>query len=151
MLRHRPAELFFEQAKKRKVGILARVPLASGLLTGKMRPDTVFAESDHRNFNRAGQAFDVGETFAGVPYEEGLAAVEELRPLVPEGATMAAFALRWILMNDAVTVAIPGAKNESQAHGNADAAGLAPLSPESMAAASEIYERRIAPFVEQRW
>jgi aryl-alcohol dehydrogenase-like predicted oxidoreductase len=151
MFRQRPARLLLPEAKKKGVAVIVRVPLASGLLTGKMRPDTVFAKTDHRNFNREGQAFDVGETFAGVPYAEGLAAVEELKPLVPEGASMAALALRWILMNDAVTVTIPGAKNERQARDNADAAKLAPLTAETMAAVREIYERRIAPFVEQRW
>jgi len=151
IFRQRPERLFFSEAKRKGVAVIVRVPLASGMLTGKMRPDTVFAESDHRNFNREGKAFDVGETFAGVPYEEGLAAVEALRPLVPEGATMAAFALRWILMNDAVTVTIPGAKNESQARANADAAKLAPLPAETMAAVRDIYDKRIAPYVDQCW
>ena len=107
----RPAGLFFEQARAQQVGILARVPLASGLLTGKLSADSAFAADDHRSFNRFGQAFDMGETFSGVPYEVGLQAVEELRPLVPPGVTMSQFALRWILMFDVVTCAIPGAKD----------------------------------------
>jgi aryl-alcohol dehydrogenase-like predicted oxidoreductase len=151
MFRQRPADLFFAQAQARQVGILARVPLASGLLTGKMRPDTDFAESDHRSFNRRGEAFDVGETFAGVPYEVGLAAVEELRPLVPLGATMAQMALRWILMFDAVSCAIPGAKRPSQARDNVAASALPPLSEETMAAVRDVYERRVRPLVHQRW
>jgi aryl-alcohol dehydrogenase-like predicted oxidoreductase len=151
MFRHRPAELFFPQAKARQVGILARVPLASGLLTGKLRPDSTFSADDHRNYNRFGQSFDVGETFSGVPYEAGLAAVEELRPLVPEGATMAQMALRWILMFDAVSCAIPGAKNPAQAAGNVAASGLAPLSEETMATVREVYDRWIRPHVHFRW
>ncbi len=151
MFRHRPAEFFFPQAKARQVGILARVPLASGLLTGKMKPDTRFAPDDHRYFNRAGQAFDVGETFAGVPYEVGLAAVAELQRLVPAGATMAQLALRWILMFDAVTCAIPGAKRPSQAEENIAAANLPPLSAEEMAAVREVYDRMIRPHVHHRW
>ena len=151
IFRQRPERLFFAEAKKKGVAVIVRVPLASGLLTGKMTRQTHFASDDHRAFNRHGEKFDMGETFAGVPYEEGLAAVEELRPLVPQGATMAAFALRWILMNDAVTVAIPGAKNAEQARGNAAAADLPALSAATMAAAKAIYDRRIAPHVEQRW
>jgi aryl-alcohol dehydrogenase-like predicted oxidoreductase len=127
------------------------VPLASGMLSGKFKPDTKFDPSDHRQFNRHGEAFDVGETFAGVPYEEGLAAVEEIRPLVPAGATMAQMALRWVLMYDAVSVVIPGAKNPEQARMNVDAAALAALPPETMAQIRSIYERRIKPAVHQRW
>jgi aryl-alcohol dehydrogenase-like predicted oxidoreductase len=151
MFRQRPAGLFFSQAKAKNVGILARVPLASGLLTGKMRADTAFESDDHRNYNRDGQSFDVGETFAGVPYEVGLAAVEELRPMVPQGATMAQMALRWILMFDAVSCAIPGAKNPAQAADNAAASAMPPIGDESMAAVREIYDRRIRPHVHQRW
>ena len=151
MFRQRPAGLFFSQAKAKNVGILARVPLASGLLTGKMRADTAFESDDHRNYNRDGQFFDVGETFAGVPYEVGLAAVEELRPLVPQGANMAQMALRWILMFDAVSCAIPGAKNPAQAADNAAASAMPPIGDESMAAVREIYDRRIRPHVHQRW
>ncbi|WP_027685154.1 aldo/keto reductase [Rhizobium leguminosarum] len=151
IFRQRPDHLFFQEARRRNVAIIARVPLASGLLSGKITRDTHFASDDHRNFNRNGEAFDVGETFAGVPFEVGLQAVEEVRKLVPEGATMAAFALRWILMSDAVTVVIPGARNAEQAKANAAAAELAPLSGDVMAATREIYERLIAPHVHQRW
>jgi aryl-alcohol dehydrogenase-like predicted oxidoreductase len=112
--RQRPADLFFAEAKRRKVGILARVPLSSGMLTGRLTRDSQFAADDHRQFNRRGEQFDVGETFSGVDYETSLAAVEELRALVPSGVTMAQFALRWILMFDAVTCAIPGGKRPSQ-------------------------------------
>ncbi len=151
MFRQRPSELFFELAKKRRVGILARVPLASGLLTGKMSPNTRFSSDDHRNFNREGKAFDVGETFSGVDYETGLKAVEELRKLVPTGASMAQFALRWILMFDAVSLAIPGAKNALQARDNAAASDLPELSPETMRRVAEIYDEYIRPQVHQRW
>ncbi|MGO6818988.1 aldo/keto reductase [Rhizobium brockwellii] len=151
IFRQRPDHLFFQEARRRNVAIIARVPLASGLLSGKITRDTHFASDDHRNFNRNGEAFDVGETFAGVPFEVGLQAVEEVRKLVPEGATMAAFALRWILMSDAVTVVIPGARNAEQAKANAAAADLAPLSADVMAATRKIYERLIAPHVHQRW
>jgi aryl-alcohol dehydrogenase-like predicted oxidoreductase len=151
MFRHRPAELFFSEAVAKRVGILARVPLASGLLTGKMRPDTSFEESDHRRYNRHGESFDVGETFAGVPYEVGLEAVEELRPLVPGGMTMAQMALRWILMFDAVSCAIPGAKRPSQAADNVAACDLATLSDEAMTAVREVYDRLVRPHVHHRW
>ena len=127
------------------------MPLASGLLSGKINSATAFADDDHRKFNRNGEAFDVGETFAGVPFEVGLQAVEEVRKLVPEGTTMAAFALRWILMSDAVTVVIPGARNGEQAKANAAAADLAPLSADVMAATRDVYDRLVAPHVHQRW
>ena len=149
--RQRPAELFFQLAKEKRVGILARVPLASGMLTGKFRPDTKFEEGDHRNFNRHGEAFDVGETFAGVDYPVALEAVEEIRKLVPEGVSMSQFALRWILMFDAVICAIPGGKRPEQVADNAAASELASLSAETMTAIREIYERRIKPLVHQRW
>ncbi len=151
MFRHRPADLFFREAKARQVGILARVPLASGLLSGKMRAETTFAADDHRNFNRHGEAFDVGETFSGVDYEQGLAAVEELRALVPENATMAQLALRWILMFDAVTCAIPGAKNIQQVEDNVHAAELPPLTDEQMAVVRDVYDRYIRDQVHHRW
>ncbi|MBX4869650.1 aldo/keto reductase [Rhizobium bangladeshense] len=151
IFRQRPDHLFFTEARRRNVAIIARVPLASGLLSGKISRETQFASDDHRNFNRHGEAFDVGETFAGVPLEVGLQAVEEVRKLVPQGATMAAFALRWILMAEAVTVVIPGARNAEQARANAAAADLAPLSADVMATTREIYERLIAPHVHQRW
>lgn len=151
MLRHRPAELFFQEAKRRKVGILARVPLASGLLTGKMNKDSTFAADDHRNFNRYGQSFDRGETFSGVDYETGLEAVEEIRKLVPAGATMPQFALRWILMFDAVSCVIPGAKRPSQAEDNIRAADLPPLTEAQMKTVEDIYNRYARPQVHHRW
>jgi len=151
IFRQRPAELFFKLAKDKKVGILARVPLASGLLTGKMTRETTFESDDHRNFNRYGESFDVGETFSGVDYETGLDAVAELRALVPEGATMAQFALRWILMFEAVSLAIPGAKNRQQAVDNAQSADLLPLSDEAMARTVQIYDQTIRQQVHQRW
>ena len=151
IFRQRPAELFFDQAKRRKVGILARVPLASGMLTGKLTMDSQFAADDHRAFNRHGELFDRGETFSGVDYQTALQAVEELRGLVPEGMTMAQFALNWILMSDAVTCAIPGAKRPSQAEDNALAADLPQLSPETMRAIERIYDHRIRPLVHHFW
>ena len=151
MFRQRAASLFFQEAKRRNVAVIARVPLASGLLSGKITASTQFAAEDHRNFNRNGEAFDVGETFAGVPFETGLAAVEEVRKLVPSGASMAQFALRWILMHEAVTVVIPGARNGEQAKANAAASDLAALSADVMAASRDVYERLIAPHVHHRW
>lgn len=149
--RQRPADRFLDEALRRDVGVLARVPLASGLLTGKLRRDTAFEETDHRLFNRHGQSFDVGETFAGIDYEIGLAAVEELRALVPDGATLAQLALRWILMHPGVTSTIPGARTPEQARANAAAADLAPLGDATMARVREVYDRRIRPLVHQRW
>lgn len=151
IFRQRPADLFFREAKRKNVAVIVRVPLASGLLSGRISRDTAFAKDDHRNFNRHGDAFDVGETFAGVPFEVGLQAVEEVRKLVPAGASMAAFALKWILMNEAVSVVIPGARNEAQARDNAAAADLAALSADVMTATKEIYARLVAPHVHQRW
>ena len=151
IFRQRPADLFFKEAKRKNVAVIVRVPLASGLLTGKITRDTKFTPDDHRNFNRHGEAFDVGETFAGVPLETGLQAVEELKKLVPTGTTLAGFALRWILMNDAVTVVIPGARSAQQARANAAASDLPPLSADTMAAARAVYDRLIAPHVHQRW
>lgn len=151
IFRQRPAELFFPLAQKKQVAILTRVPLASGLLTGKMSEDTTFPESDHRNYNREGEAFDVGETFAGVPFKTGLAAVDELRHLVPEGISMAQFALRWILMFDAVSLAIPGAKNPKQARENAAASELPALDKETMMKIEGIYNQYIRDEVHHRW
>jgi len=151
IFRQRPADLFFREAKAKNVATIIRVPLSSGMLTGKMSAQSAFAADDHRAFNREGAAFDMGETFSGVPYEVGLEAVEALRPLVPGGATMAQFALKWILMQDAVTVTIPGAKNKSQAEDNAAASALAPLSAEVMAEVRRIYEDKIKPHVHQKW
>ena len=151
LFRMRPAELFFRQAQERNVAIIARVPLASGLLSGKFTRETRFESNDHRLFNRNGEAFDVGETFSGVPYDIGLAAVERIRPLVSGDATMAQLALRWILMHDAVTVVIPGARNPPQALANVAAAGLPPLSDEVMDEIARIYAEDIRPYVHQRW
>jgi aryl-alcohol dehydrogenase-like predicted oxidoreductase len=151
MFRHRPSELFFPEAKRRKVGILARVPLASGLLTGKMSRESSFAADDHRNFNRYGQSFDRGETFSGVDFETGLQAVEELKTVFKDGATLAQVALRWILMFDAVTCAIPGAKRPSQAEDNIAAADLPPLREVQMARVREIYGKYIRAQVHHRW
>jgi len=151
IFRQRPSEQFFDMAKRRDVAIIVRVPLASGMLSGKFKRDSQFPANDHRNYNRHGEAFDVGETFAGVPYEEGLAAVEEIRALTPPGATMAQFALRWILMQDAVSVVIPGAKNAQQAKENVVAAALPPIPAETMQKIATIYASRIKPFVHQRW
>ncbi|WP_242222065.1 aldo/keto reductase [Shinella zoogloeoides] len=151
IFRQRPARLFFQEAARRKVAIIARVPLASGLLSGKITRDTAFAADDHRNFNRNGDAFDVGETFAGVPFETGLQAVEEIRALVPAGESMAAFALRWILMADAVSVVIPGARNGEQAKANAAAASLPAIPQDVMDATRAVYDRLVAPHVHQRW
>lgn len=151
MFRHRPAELFFPRAVRRDVGIIVRVPLASGMLTGKMGRDTSFAADDHRNFNRHGEAFDVGETFSGVPYDVALDAVEELRAIIPGNATMAQFALRWILMEEAVSVVIPGAKNRDQATANAGASALPLIPNDVMEKVRALYDDRIAPHVHQRW
>jgi aryl-alcohol dehydrogenase-like predicted oxidoreductase len=151
IFRQRPASLFFAEAKRRNVAIIVRVPLASGLLTGKMTAQTAFAADDHRAFNRNGEVFDKGETFAGVPYDIALAAVDELRGLVPVGRTMAEFALRWILMNDAVTTVIPGARNAAQAQTNSAASDAEPLSAEAMLAIETIYRDRIAPHVHHAW
>ncbi len=151
MFRHRPSELFFQEARRRKVGILARVPLASGMLTGKLSRESVFAADDHRQFNRHGQAFDVGETFSGVDYDTGLAAVEEIKALLPNDATLAQFALRWILMFDAVTCAIPGAKTPKQMEDNAASAELPPLSEVQMLKIREIYGKYVRAQVHHRW
>ena len=149
--RQRPAAVFFPQAKRKQIGILARVPLASGLLTGKFKRNSQFDPEDHRNFNRHGEAFDVGETFAGVDYEIALQAVEEIRSFLPPGMSMAQFALKWILMFDAVSCAIPGGKSPEQVADNCRASDLAPLSPEVMDAISAVYKDKIAPLVHQRW
>lgn len=151
IFRQRPTELFFPEAKKREIGILARVPLASGMLTGKLNSKSEFAADDHRAFNRHGEASDRGETFSGVDYETGLQAIEELRALVPDGMTMAQFALRWILMFDAVSCAIPGGKTPAQVEDNVRAAESATLSDETMSATREIYDRRIRPLVHHYW
>ncbi len=151
MFRQRPAERFFDVAQEENVGILARVPLASGLLTGKYGADASFPENDHRHFNREGKAFDRGETFAGVELERGIQAVRELEEIRPDGMTMAQFALRWILTFDAVSCTIPGAKRPEQAEENAEAADLPPLSDETMNAVRAIYDRYIRDQVHHRW
>jgi aryl-alcohol dehydrogenase-like predicted oxidoreductase len=151
VFRQRPAELFFDRARRRDVGVIVRVPLASGLLTGKFDRETTFAPNDHRAFNRHGEQFDVGETFAGVDFQLGLEVVDELRALVPEGATLAQLALRWILAFDAVSTVIPGAKTPEQARTNAAAAELPELTAATMRRIEELYRERIAPQVHHRW
>ncbi|HEX8322969.1 MAG TPA: aldo/keto reductase [Tepidisphaeraceae bacterium] len=153
VFRQRPADTFFDAAKQRNVGILARVPLASGLLTGKFKPGQQFAQDDHRNFNQTGQAFDAGETFSGLGdhLDDAYAAVEELKKIVPPGQTLTQFALRWILMHDAVTCAIPGAKDADQAAANVAAAALPPLTAEQMTAIRGVYDRYIKAHVDGRW
>ncbi len=151
MFRLKPAEEFFAAAQASQVGILARVPLASGLLTGKLTAQSTFEADDHRAFNRNGESFDKGETFSGVPYERGLEAVEALKAIKPAGMSMAQFALRWILMFDAVTCTIPGAKRPSQAEDNCAAADLPPLSPETMQAVEKIYNQYIRETVQALW
>jgi aryl-alcohol dehydrogenase-like predicted oxidoreductase len=151
MFRFKPAEEFFKAAQERQVGIIVRVPLASGMLSGKFKRDTQFDAKDHRNYNRHGESFDQGETFSGVDYETGLAAVEELRVLVPPGVSMAQFALRWILMFPEVTTVIAGSKNPQQAEDNTHAAELPPLSEETMRRVQEIYDKSIRAQVQARW
>jgi aryl-alcohol dehydrogenase-like predicted oxidoreductase len=149
--RLKPLERVLPAAAEAGVGIIARVPLASGLLSGRYDEHTTFPADDHRAYNRHGEAFDVGETFAGVDYETGLEAVRRLRPLVPPGVTMAQFALRWIVDQAGVTVVIPGARNAGQAQANAAAAGLAPLPTETQAAVKAIYDELIRPAVHDKW
>lgn len=151
MFRQRPMDLFFGEAERRKVGILARVPLSSGMLTGKMTRTSTFHEDDHRRFNRQGESFDRGETFSGLDYEIGLDAVDEFRALLPEGMTMSQMALRWILMSPAVTCAIPGAKRPSQVEENVAAADLPAPSEETMTRVRAIYDRLVRPQVHHYW
>jgi aryl-alcohol dehydrogenase-like predicted oxidoreductase len=151
IFRQRPAELFFPEAARRQVGVLVRLPLSSGMLTGKLRRDSSFAPDDHRAYNRHGDAFDRGETFSGVDYERGLELVDELRPLVPAGSTMPQFALRWTLMFDAVTCAIPGGRTTAQVLDNSAAADLPPLSRDTMQGVQRIYDAKIRPLVHQYW
>jgi aryl-alcohol dehydrogenase-like predicted oxidoreductase len=151
MLRLKPATEFFPDAKKRNVGVLARVPLASGLLTGKITAQTQFPKDDHRNFNRHGESFDQGETFSGVDLQRGLSAVSELKKLVPVGMSMAQFALRWILMFDQVTCAIPGAKTEAQVDENVKAATLHVLDAQTMNGVQSVYEHLIRPEIQEKW
>ena len=151
IFRQRPAERFLAAARDAGVGVIVRVPLASGLLTGKMTRNTQFAADDHRNYNRHGEAFDVGETFSGVDLETGLGAVDELRTLVPPGETMAALALRFCLSDPGVSTVIPGAKNPDQARQNAAAGELGPLDGPTLERLAGIYRERIAPEVHNRW
>ena len=151
IFRQRPAELFFEQARLRDVGLIIRVPLASGLLTGKFSKESSFAADDHRSFNRHGEQFDVGETFSGVDYDTGLEAVEELKALVPAGASLTQLALRWILDHESVTTVIAGARTSEQVRDNAAASDLAQLSEEIHATIATLYREQIAPQVHQRW
>lgn len=151
MFRHRPADLFFEQAKKKQVGILTRVPLSSGMLTGKFTKDSKFEDDDHRKFNRNGEDFDKGETFSGVDFDLSLKAVDELKAICPKGMTMTQFALKWILMFDAVTCAIPGAKRVRQVEENISAVGLPSLSDGTMKEVNDIYEKYIKESVHYYW
>ncbi len=151
MFRHRPSELFFSLAKQRDVGVIVRVPLASGLLSGKMDASTTFGPDDHRNFNRDGQSFDKGETFSGVDFGAGLQAVEELKRLFPDPENLPAYALRWILMFDAVSCVIPGASRLEHVESNVRAADLPPLTDEQMAGIEAIYEKYLKADVHQRW
>jgi aryl-alcohol dehydrogenase-like predicted oxidoreductase len=149
--RPKPLERVLPAAREAGVGIIARVPLASGLLSGRYTSETTFGADDHRTYNRHGEAFDAGETFSGVDFETGLEAVRRLAPLVPPGATMAQWALRWVLDQPGVSVVIPGARNPEQARANAAAAALAPLSSDDLAAVQAVYDELIRPSVHARW
>ncbi len=151
IFRQRPKDLFFPRAQQRDVGILVRLPLSSGLLSGKITRHTAFAPDDHRNYNRHGEQFDRGETFSGVDFDVALDAVEEIRRVLPEGISMANFALRWILDHKAVSCVIPGARNEQQVFQNVAASALPPLTSEQMAALAKLYDTKIRPLVHQRW
>jgi aryl-alcohol dehydrogenase-like predicted oxidoreductase len=151
VLRRKPIEQVLPAAQQAGVGIVARVPLASGLLSGKYDEHTTFAADDHRTYNRSGEAFDVGETFSGVPFDVGVAAAREVAALTPDGATTAQLALRWVVDQPGVTTVIPGARSPEQARANADAAALAPLDADQLAALCEIYDRRVRALVHERW
>jgi len=151
IFRQRPAELLFRETLARRVGILARLPLSSGLLSGHLKPTTQFSADDHRSFNRDGASFDKGETFSGLDYDSGLQAVEALRPLVPPGQTLAQFALRWILLQQAVTCAIPGGRRPAQVEENMRAADLPALPDSTVRAIEAVYERHVKLQVHQRW
>jgi aryl-alcohol dehydrogenase-like predicted oxidoreductase len=151
VLRQRPADLFFAEAQRKRVGILARLPLSSGMLTGKMTRQSTFSPDDHRAFNRHGEAFDRGETFSGIDYEQGLEAVEELKKLLPAGTSLAQLALRFILSFEAVTCAIPGAKRPAQVDENVVAADAPPLDATMLASIRAVYERRVKPLVHHHW
>jgi aryl-alcohol dehydrogenase-like predicted oxidoreductase len=151
IFRQRPKDLFFPLAQQRDVGILVRLPLSSGLLSGKITRHTSFAADDHRSYNRLGEQFDRGETFSGVDFDVALDAVEEIRRVLPDGISMANFALRWILDHEAVSCVIPGARNERQVVQNVAASALPPLTAEQMAALAKLYDTKIRPLVHQRW
>lgn len=151
LFRQRPAEAFLPAAQAAQVGVLARLPLSSGMLSGKFTRDSTFGADDHRGFNRQGEAFDKGETFSGVDFEQGLAAVEELRALLPPGVSMSMLALRWILMHEGITTAIPGGRTPEQVDENVSAADLAALPEPLMQALADVYQRRIAPQVHSLW
>jgi aryl-alcohol dehydrogenase-like predicted oxidoreductase len=151
MFRQKPAELFFEAAEKRNVGIIVRVPLASGLLTGKFSVNSIFAEGDHRLFNRNGEAFDKGETFSGIDYEKGLAAVEELKQIFPNENNLAPIAIKWILQFSAVSCIIPGASNAAQVDSNLSAFGISDFTTEQLKAVEEVYEKYIKSSIHQLW
>lgn len=151
MFRQRPSELFFQEAKKKDVGVIVRVPLASGLLTGKFSEDSTFTAGDHRNFNRQGEKFDKGETFSGVDYETGLAAVEELKAAFPNQENLAPMALRWILMFDEVSTIIPGASRPAQVQSNLQTTELLPLSAEQVEVVNQVYTKYVKPSVHQLW
>jgi aryl-alcohol dehydrogenase-like predicted oxidoreductase len=151
MFRQRPAELFFKEAKKRNVGIIVRVPLASGLLTGQYTASTQFDPGDHRNFNRHGQSFDKGETFAGIEYEVGLKAVDELKEIFQDQTHLSLWALRWILMFDEVSCVIPGASKPGHIISNVETLDLPPLTSDQIEAVKSVYEKRIKPLVHQIW
>ncbi|MEU8076931.1 aldo/keto reductase [Catellatospora citrea] len=150
-LRLKPLERVLPAAAAAGVGIIARVPLASGLLSGRYDEHTTFSADDHRTYNRHGEAFDVGETFSGVDFATGLAAVRRLAPVVPAGATMAQFALRWIIDQPGVSVVIPGARNPEQARANAAAADLPALLPDQLRVVTETYDDLIRPQIHHRW
>ena len=151
IFRQRPADLFFQEAQRKGVGILARLPLSSGMLTGKFDRNSVFATDDHRHFNRRGESFDRGETFSGLAFDVGLQAVEGLQALVPQGISLAQMALLWILMHPAVTCAIPGAKRPDQVEENVKAADLPPLSESTMRGISRIYNQDVRTHVHHQW
>jgi aryl-alcohol dehydrogenase-like predicted oxidoreductase len=151
MFRQRPQELLFPRAKKKNVGIIVRVPLASGLLTGKFTKDSEFGEKDHRNFNREGKFFDVGETFSGIPFEKGVEAVERLKKSLPDNENLVHLALRWVLMREEVSCVIPGASSVEHIDSNLAASRKPPVPDEIMKEIDRIYEQDIKPLVHQRW
>ena len=151
MFRHRPSELFFREAKRRNVGIIARVPLASGMLTGKFDADTTFDKGDHRNFNREGEVFDQGETFSGIDYETGLEAVDRLRSIFPEDLNLVHIALKWILMFEEVSTVIPGVSKIEQPYSNLETLAMRDLTEEEMESVKTVYDELIRPQVHHRW